>query len=142
VRVRDKVKEKGRIRVARSQFARRKRGEKKEKEEERRKRRKGERGGKGKEEERGKIVGKYPEERNKLLWANECKFSETLCDHVSCSLFLALAIFEQQSEDGGEVWLEDGASCACRSLSHDYLRRKRKKKERKKEEKMGRVNTR
>lgn len=47
------------------------------------------------------------EEGNELLRADEGKFSKTLSHDVTCSLFLTLAVFEEKSKDGLEVWLED-----------------------------------
>lgn len=98
---------------------------KKRKEEEesggrRKKMRRKERGGGNGKKENGESKY-YLEQGNELLGANESEFTETLSNNVTCSLLLALAVLEQQCEDGGEVGLQDGRSCACCSLSHDNL---------------------
>jgi hypothetical protein len=68
-----------------------------------------------------RILIKYLEKGYELLGTDECEFSETLSNDVPGTLFLALAVLEEQCEDGSEVGLQDGGSCACCSLSHNDL---------------------
>ena len=88
--------------------------------------------GREEEEEKEKVEGEgktvYLEEGYELVGTDERELAKTLSNNIPCSLLLALAVLEEQGEDGGEVGLEDRGSCACCGLSHDDLWKKLKNK--------------